>query len=501
MALGRSRLVTRGMLGALAVATAMVGAPVASADLVWTWEGLDSAGVGRADLDGSHRDDSYVSGLDQVSTAALRDRRIYFYDAAGLHVRERDGSGETVLGTSAPADFLAANSQFVLWSDPAQIGRANLDGTGVVEPWVSGRPDAVDGVAADDAHVYWLEGDTVRRADLAGQVDAGWAATAPDALGGIGVGGGYVYFARPADGAVGRASIANPLDVQANFVTGLGLPLDVAANATHVYWSDVAGEAIGRAAHAGPIERGLVESVPGVFGVAVDDSDASLALGQAPAFPDQAAGTVGPALEVSVRNEGWRPVTVSRVRVASDDFRMADDSCVEPIPPQAECSVWLRFAPMAAGPANGSLVVVSDTPGATSVRPLSATATAPPPGPSGTPGAAGPPGPAGPMGPAGRRGRDARVRLVTCRTVVHKGGRKRAKPVRRCTSRLLGRSVRIDASPPARARLSRRGRVVARGAARRGRLVLHSRRALRPGRYTLVLVRGDRRTRQVVTLR
>jgi hypothetical protein len=129
------------------------------------------------------------------------------------------------------------------------------------------------------------------------------------------------------------------------------------------------------------------------------------------------------------------------------------------------------------------------------------------PGTAGTPGSDGGSGPAGqtgatgqtgPAGPQGRPGRDA---TVTCKTA--KGKPKRGKVRVVCTVKLAAASrARVTA------RLVRGATVFASGSgsSRRGvaAVALHERRALRPGRYTLIVTAGAgsarTSTRQSVTV-
>ncbi|HVA18554.1 MAG TPA: hypothetical protein VMU55_00090, partial [Solirubrobacteraceae bacterium] len=128
-------------------------------------------------------------------------------------------------------------------------------------------------------------------------------------------------------------------------------------------------------------------------------------------------------------------------------------------------------------------------------------------GPQGLTGPLGPVGPQGPEGKEGRQGPEGKqgpqgapgeIELVTCRSVMRKVKGKR-KTTRRCTTRLVSGTVTFTATSSARARLSRAGVLYATGSLRRGRLVLHARRPVHPGHYTLVL-RGRER-RAAITIR
>jgi hypothetical protein len=255
-------------------------------------------------------------------------------------------------------------------------------------------------------------------------------------------------------------------------------------------------------------------------------------------FGGQAVGTSSASRTVNVTNTGDAPLVVSGTRMIgpdADEFVKSGDGCTGiPLAARGHCSVGVRFAPVAEGDAGATLRILSNAPGGPASFTLSGRGTpAPPPpaGPPGTdgtdgaPGAQGTPGtngtnglagargpagtngsngtnganghdgatgPAGPAGPQGRAGRDA---LVTCKP----GKVKRGKVKVTCKVAFTAAS----SSRAVRARLSRGSRVYAdgrravRGGAS-GRVRLHARRGLRPGRYRLLLTFVDGHGRRTV---
>jgi virginiamycin B lyase len=116
---------------------------------------------------------------------------------------------------------------------PSGIGRANLDGTGVDQNFITfhGRPAAI---AIDGTHIYWTS---------------------------------------PLDSTISRANL-DGTGVEGGFITGIA-PHDVAVDAGHIYWTS--GSVIGRANLDGTgVEPRFIETPPGVveaprfFGVAVE---------------------------------------------------------------------------------------------------------------------------------------------------------------------------------------------------------------------------------------
>src|ERR687883_121650 len=91
---------------------------------------------------------------------------------------------------AAPADA------FVYWANSGtnSIGRANVDGTGANQSFITGA-NAPDGVAVDAAHVYWANVNT---------------------------------------GTIGRATL-DGTGVNQNFITGANAPAGVAVDGAHLY--------------------------------------------------------------------------------------------------------------------------------------------------------------------------------------------------------------------------------------------------------------------------
>jgi alpha-tubulin suppressor-like RCC1 family protein len=244
------------------------------------------------------------------------------------------------------------------------------------------------------------------------------------------------------------------------------------------------------------------------------------------AFPTQAQGTIGGPQTITV-SAGTEPLRIAAVRTKgadASDFLVSNDQCGgETLEPGEECTVAVRFAPVATGPRAATLVVRTDAasdpevalrgeggtpavgekgepgepgeagePGpagpqgeagkdGASGKDGAAGATGPagsdgPAGPSGPVGANGPPGPAGAPGATGPRGPAGHDATAVCR--LAKGGHKVT-----CKVKVKGKK-----SGNARARLTRDGRTVARGPLSG----LRPLRALRRGAYTLRFSFGGR---------
>lgn len=202
-----------------------------------------------------------------------------------------------------------------------------------------------------------------------------------------------------------------------------------------------------------------------------DLSATSLTFGSAGAPIPQ--GTLSASQAVTVTNNGAAPLVISGFVFGGsnpDDFIVGSDTCHAPIGPSSSCTVLVRFAPQAQGTRSATLTVSSSAPASPLIS-LQGTAGPLPQGPRG---AAGPPGKAG------------QIRLVTCRmlTVKVRGHKVRR---RRCTTKVITGAVKFTVASAAHVSLVRRGVLYATGTTGRAGFVLHARRPVGAGRYTLRL--------------
>src|SRR5262249_47270370 len=150
--------------------------------------------IGRAALDGTHVEQSFISAGGSVGAVAVDARHIYW---------STGGSGST----------------------PAEIGRANIDGTQIDPSFLSVGPGSfIGGLAVNRHHIYWTNRDegTIGQADLNGsQINRDLISGAKDPTG-LALDGRHLYWANdPTGGAsatIGRSRL-DGAQVHESFIT------------------------------------------------------------------------------------------------------------------------------------------------------------------------------------------------------------------------------------------------------------------------------------------
>jgi streptogramin lyase len=234
-------------LAACAVAGVLVAlglalAAEASALVYWTSEGS----VGRANLDGSEVDRSFITGIGEAPQGVEVDgEHVYWTSWRGDTIGRANLDGSEVdpsfiTGASGPWG-VAVDGGHVYWTNgqTGTIGRANLDGTGVNQDFIIGG-SGIRGIAVDAVHVYWVnaESEAIGRANLDGsEVDQSFITGVGQYPHTVAVGAGHVYWANEGfRGAIGRANL-DGTEVEPSFVSVEPYATNVAVLGEHVYWT------------------------------------------------------------------------------------------------------------------------------------------------------------------------------------------------------------------------------------------------------------------------
>jgi hypothetical protein len=272
------------------------------------WTDLTEGTIGRANLDGSHRNRRFIT------------------------VTPRDPAGNDG-GDNGGLQAVAVGASHIYWISNYpypryQIGRANLDGSGVIRDLIPAvHSDSPARITVAAGHIYWSDnyGGTISRANTDGSgVELGFIILptndpqSPPATSGVAVDGSHIYWAAPRDifgfgtNTIGRANLDGS-GVNPSLITvARGGLDDVAVDARHIYWSQEGG--IGRAnldgsgvsQHFRDLNLGVAEQ-PDTGGIAVNAGSDPPTTDMTSAFPRLPVGvtrkrTVGYKFESDTPN-------------------------------------------------------------------------------------------------------------------------------------------------------------------------------------------------------
>jgi len=194
------------------------------------WANAGDGTIGRANLDGTGVDERFITGATSPCGVAVDAQHIYWTNGGAALV-------------DAPNSYAPRNLPAV--TNGSTIGRANLDGSGVDQRFITGASNPC-GVAVDATHIFWANpatiwagnaAGTIGRANLDGSgVSQRFVPAAGQACG-VAVDEAHVYWsaAGPAGYGIGRANL-NGTAANAAWIPGIPGPCGVAVNGTQVYW-------------------------------------------------------------------------------------------------------------------------------------------------------------------------------------------------------------------------------------------------------------------------
>lgn len=122
----------------------LVGLAVSGSSIYW---GSTVPYIARAAIDGQMRDDSFLQLANPPSGIAVARDHIYWGNGQGTTIGRAGLTGggtlaqevdENFIRLSGNPDGLATDGTFLYWTAGGAIGRANLDGTGVNQAFITG---------------------------------------------------------------------------------------------------------------------------------------------------------------------------------------------------------------------------------------------------------------------------------------------------------------------------------------------------------------------------
>jgi hypothetical protein len=226
------------------------------------WSNENETTIGRAKINGTGTNNSFITGLNDPLGVAVDSKFIYWAEVGTDRIGRAnlDGSGvnpnfiPATAGVGNPTG-VAVTPTHIYWANGGEtIGRANLDGSGPVANFINTTSDSQCGLAADSNFVYWNSAqnpnDTIGRAGLDGSNPSPGFITGLDAGCSPAVDSNFIYWTTDSTpGRVGRASVGGG-GATNDFIpnaTASGLACGVAVNSQYVFWGNPEGDALGRA--------------------------------------------------------------------------------------------------------------------------------------------------------------------------------------------------------------------------------------------------------------
>jgi hypothetical protein len=140
---------------------------------------------------------------------------------------------------------------FIYWTSGLGKARANLDHTGIVDPFLASPATSYAGLAVGGGHIYWTASGAIGRASVCGgDVNPSYIPLVGQPID-VAVDAQHVYWTNTG-GTIGRANLDGTGLPDEGFIGGSGISAQaLTVDANHIYWADPVAKAIGRADLAG----------------------------------------------------------------------------------------------------------------------------------------------------------------------------------------------------------------------------------------------------------
>ena len=222
--------------------------------------------------------ESFITGANAPDSVAVDSTYVYWSNNGNNTIGRAnlDGSGvnQSFITTTTP-DGLSVDSSHIYWENSTNtIGRANLDGSGVNDSFIT-TSNAPRGTAVDSAHIYWTNSatNTIGRANLDGSGANNSFITTGNAPVKVAVDSTHIYWTNKLDNTIGRATLDGS-NVNNSFITGANTPRGIAVNSTYIYWANNGNGSIGRANLDGSgVNQSFTTGTSGPDGMTLDSAN------------------------------------------------------------------------------------------------------------------------------------------------------------------------------------------------------------------------------------
>ena len=256
---GRGRFLAG--LAATQIALALlIAAPPAHANFVYWTSGTPNSSIARAKVNGTGLKTGFIPGLDHPQGVAIDSRYVYWTqgDASNGSIGRANLDGTSPnpsfiphsAGLSNPSGIAVTPTSIYWQNGGSSIGRASIDGT-APDPHFLNAADSRCGLVADPNFLYFLDngGTEIGRTPFDGASVAPGFASIPEAFCGLAIDTNYLYWASDSGNTVGRVPVSGGA-AEAGFLdagTSGGGPSCVAVNPQFIFWGNYDTGAIGRA--------------------------------------------------------------------------------------------------------------------------------------------------------------------------------------------------------------------------------------------------------------
>ncbi len=241
--------------------------PLANANFVYWANTGGGNSIGRAKINGTGLNNAFIGGLNNVHGVTVDSKFIYWTQGSGatstIGRANLDGSspnptfipnsGALNFAPAAPQAAIAVSGSAIYWINSTTVGRANIDGSSPTSPIVNPGGDPLCGGAADPNFVYWLDsglGQSVGRAGPDGSAPTFNFVPGASASCGVAVDPSFIYWGSSSR-SVGRAPISGGSpnnDFIPNAAPAGAAVCGVAVNSQYVFWGNSGpSDFIGRA--------------------------------------------------------------------------------------------------------------------------------------------------------------------------------------------------------------------------------------------------------------